>query len=57
MKIKGVNLVVNKGLKERICELINLNQAYFKSITCRVGSKSIKKEDVFDFRIEKLTLN
>ncbi len=42
----------NKEIKERICKLINENQEYFKNITCRVGSKSIKKSDVFDFKVE-----
>jgi hypothetical protein len=40
----------NKELKEKICDHINQNQDYFKTITCRVGSKSIKKEDVLNFR-------
>ena len=42
----------NKHIKEAICEAINQNQDYFKNITCRVGSKSIKKEDVYNFKIE-----
>lgn len=42
----------NKSIKEAICEAINQNQDYFKNITCRVGSKSIKKEDVFNFKID-----
>lgn len=42
----------NKSLKEKICGLINLNQEYFKNITFRVGSKSIKKNDILDFKIE-----
>lgn len=41
----------NKGLKEKICYQINNNRDYFKNITCRVGSKSIKKEDVLSFKI------
>jgi len=40
----------NKELKERICKLINENQKHFKNLTFRVGSKSIKKIDVFDFK-------
>lgn len=39
----------NKELKEKICSLINSNQEFFKNITVRVGSKSIKKADVLDF--------
>lgn len=38
-------------LKEMICEQTNLNQEYFKSITFRVGSKSIRKDDVLNFKI------
>lgn len=41
----------NKQIKEQVCAQINKNQNYFKNITCRVGSKSIKKEDIFNFRI------
>jgi hypothetical protein len=41
----------NKELKEKICGLINKSQEHFKNITQRVGSKSIKKSDVFDFKI------
>jgi len=43
---------LNKELKEKICDEINNNQDYFKNITCRVGSKSIKKEDVLNFKVE-----
>ena len=42
----------NKELKEKICNEINKNQDYFKNVTCRVGSKSIKKEDVLNFKVE-----
>lgn len=42
----------NKNIKESICESINNNIDYFRNITCRVGSKSIKKENVFDFKVE-----
>ncbi|MEM0143680.1 MAG: hypothetical protein QXL94_06990 [Candidatus Parvarchaeum sp.] len=41
----------NKTIKERICNFINLNQNYFKEVTIRVGSKSIKKSDVLNFKI------
>lgn len=41
----------SKKTKEDVCRAINKNQNYFKSITCRVGSKSIKKEDVLDFKV------
>lgn len=42
----------NKKIKEEICEEINKRQDYFKNITCRVGSKSIKKENVLSFKID-----
>mgnify|MGYP001466803928 CR=1 FL=1 len=41
----------NKEIKEMICKKINENQDYFKSITHRVGSKSIKKDDIFNMII------
>lgn len=41
----------NKQVKETICRQINKNIDYFRNITCRVGSKSIKKEDVYNFKI------
>lgn len=41
----------NKQIKENICKQINKNIDYFKNITCRVGSKSIKKEDVYNFKV------
>lgn len=41
----------NKDLKEKICNSINNNLVYFRKITSRVGSKSIKKEDVLNFRM------
>jgi len=42
----------NKELKERICKLINENQEHFRNLTIRVGSKSIKKSDILNFRIK-----
>lgn len=42
----------SKKNKERICKEINRHQDHFKNITCRVGSKSIKKEDVLNFKIK-----
>jgi len=41
----------NKQIKENICRQINLKIDYFRNITCRVGSKSIKKEDIFNLKI------
>lgn len=41
----------NKQIKEKICQQINKKIDYFRNITCRVGSKSIKKEDVYNFRV------
>lgn len=43
--------VNNKQVKENICRQINNNIDYFRNITCRVGSKSIKKEDVYNFKV------
>ncbi|MBU3924493.1 Eco57I restriction-modification methylase domain-containing protein [Patescibacteria group bacterium] len=43
--------VKNKRVKESICRQINKNIDYFRNITCRVGSKSIKKEDIYNFKI------
>lgn len=37
--------------KEKICAAINANPDYFRNVTCRVGSKSIKKEDILNFRV------
>lgn len=44
----------DKELKEKICKLINKNQEHFMNSTIRVGSKSIKKRDILDFRIQEL---
>jgi hypothetical protein len=41
----------DKKLKEKICEQINNHQDFFKNITLRVGSKSIKKENIYNFRV------
>jgi hypothetical protein len=41
----------NRQLKEKICQQINSKIDYFRNITCRVGSKSIKKEDILNFRV------
>jgi hypothetical protein len=41
----------NRKLKEKIVELINQNQTYFKNITYRVGSKSIKRAEVLEFKV------
>lgn len=41
----------NKQMKETICRQINKKIDYFRNITCRVGSKSIKKEDIFNLKI------
>lgn len=43
--------VKNKQIKESICRQINKNIDYFRNITCRVGSKSIKREDIFNFKV------
>lgn len=41
----------NKDLKEKICAMINQNQEHFKNSTIRVGSKSIKRSDVLNFKV------
>ena len=41
----------NKRIKENICLQINNRIDYFRNITFRVGSKSIKKEDIMNFRV------
>ncbi len=41
----------NKQIKEIICKQINERIDYFRNITCRVGSKSIKKEDIYNFKV------
>lgn len=43
--------IKNKQIKESICNQINKNIDYFRNITCRVGSKSIKKEDILNFKV------
>lgn len=42
----------NYKLKEEICKILNENQKYFQNSTIRVGSKSIKKEDILNFKID-----
>jgi len=42
----------NKELKEKIVLEINNNQEHFKNLSVRVGSKSMKKNDVLDFKIK-----
>ena len=42
----------NKQIKESICKFLNNNLEHFRNITQRVGSKSIKKSDVMDFRVK-----
>jgi hypothetical protein len=41
----------NKKIKEQVCNSINNNLDYFKKVTSRVGSKSIKKEDIFNLKV------
>lgn len=41
----------NTEMKERICRALNKNQEHFKNSTFRVGSKSIKKSDILDFKL------
>jgi len=41
----------NRQIKESICGQINNNLDYFRDITCRVGSKSIRKEHIYQFKV------
>jgi len=41
----------DSALKERVVHYINRNQDYFKNITIRVGSKSIRQEHILNFRV------
>lgn len=40
----------NKEIKEKIVKEINFHQEHFKNSTIRVGSKSIKKKDILEFK-------
>jgi len=42
----------DKEMKEKICSLINQNQEHLRNLTFRVGSKSIKKDDIFELKVE-----
>lgn len=42
----------NKKIKESICKSINEKLEHFRNITHRVGSKSIKKNDILNFKVE-----
>jgi hypothetical protein len=46
----------DKQFKEELVNEINKKQEYFKSITCRVGSKSIKREDLLEFQADSTLL-
>jgi len=46
------NLNNNKEIKEKICSLVNQNQEHLRNSTFRVGSKSIKKEDIYNLGIK-----
>ena len=41
----------DKLLKEKIVEELNKNQEHFRNLSIRVGSKSMKKSDLLNFRI------
>ncbi len=41
----------NKEIKEKICSLVNQNQEHLRNSTFRVGSKSIKKEDIYNLGV------
>jgi len=42
----------DRHLKEKLIGLINSDQDHFKNITFRVGSKSIKKSEILDFKVK-----
>lgn len=42
----------NRKLKENLCKILTENQAHFKQMSYRVGSKSLKRADIFDFKIK-----
>jgi len=42
----------NNELKEKIVSEINKNQEHFRNLSVRVGSKSMKKNDLLSFRID-----
>lgn len=42
----------NKELKEKIVIKINKNQEHFRNLSVRIGSKSMKKKDLLDSRIQ-----
>jgi hypothetical protein len=41
----------DKLLKEKVVEELNKNQEHFRNLSIRVGSKSMKKADLLDFKI------
>lgn len=41
----------DKIVKESICEAVNSCIGYFRNITVRVGSKSLKKKDILELRV------
>ena len=42
----------DREMKEKICSLINQNQEHLRNLTFRVGSKSIKKNDIFELKVK-----
>ncbi|MDP2673015.1 MAG: hypothetical protein Q8O84_04350, partial [Nanoarchaeota archaeon] len=46
---EGYNL--DKELKEKIVSEITNNQEHFRNLSVRVGSKSMKKNDLLNFKI------
>ena len=42
----------NRKLKENLCRAITENQAHFKQMSYRVGSKSLKKADIFNLKVK-----
>jgi hypothetical protein len=38
-------------VKEGVCRVLNANISYFQHISQRIGSKSLKKKDILDFKV------
>src|SRR5208283_1522195 len=41
----------NQILKETLCKILTENYNHFKQMSYRVGSKSLKKTDIFNFKV------
>ena len=52
MGLENILCKRERDIKEKICKLVNDRQNYFRNLSFRVGSKSIKKKDILDVKIE-----